>query len=242
MRKKYLLTACLIGAAAVCLCGCKKNNKMVPVEQNQESTSDVMAEDIPSDNGKTTTEEESTEAYENVTQVVSRNTSEKLSDSTGKINIAVGELEGFSRNFGSPALIQYIGTGSVYTDINYQIYEGYDTERVKKLIETFANSDAYGNEIKDKTAEFDFGDYKGYTLSYKNNDKTIYQLLLVKTLNSNSVFAINYQQDNEDFDYNTVSELLTKAVSFDGEVSTESDKITSDETSEETVSSEVSEE
>lgn len=241
MNKKYLMALCITGMVFSAT-GCGKSNQMIRAdsvstetvsEDKQDSTSHAQQEDRTESGDPATTE-----AYENVTQVVSRNTSEKLIDSTGKIQVSVDEINGFSRNFGSPALIQLIGTGPVYTDVNFQLYEGYDIERVKKLIETFASSDSYGNKIQDKTAEFDFtgksGNYKGYTLSYSNGSKIVYQMLLVQAVREDCILAINYQQDNQNFDFNDTAKLMTDSVSLDASGSAaESSTEPSSETQEE---------
>ncbi len=220
MRKTKLLSLLLITSTAIFLCACQSNNKMIPANKtSEEAVMNKTVESTTLDSSETSqkqasTESATTEASKNVTQVVSRNTSEKLTDSTGSIQIAVGELKDYSRNFGSSNLIQYIGTGATYSDISYQIYEGYDEAKVLKMTESFASSANYGNSLKDKTATFTFsgknGDFNGYTLSYTaNGGRVVYQMLLVKTLKEGCVLAINYQQDNETFNYKDVAKFVT---------------------------------
>ena len=219
MRTTKLLSLLFVTGASLCPCACQSNNKMIPANQTSETVESTVLDSSESSK-KNPTESATTEASENVTQVVSRNTSEKLSDSTGTIQVEVGEIDDYARNFGSSNLIQYIGTGSVYSDISYQIYEGYNEEKVLKMTESFASSQTYGNSLKDKTATFTFsgkgGDYNGYTLSYTaSGGRVVYQMLLVKTLREGCVLAISYQQDNKTFNHEDMAKFVTEGMLID---------------------------
>lgn len=239
MRKRYLFAICLIGAIA--LSGCGKNNTLMKASD----ASTEVANDDSSDSGSGEEEskkegnDETTEAYENVTRVVDKNVSEKLANSAGNVTVVVGSLDGYARNFGSPALIQYLSTGTTFTDITYQLYEGYGIDQIKKLAETFANSQDYGNSIKGKIADYTYEDYTGFTLSYDNNGKTVYELILTREVNSNCLLAITILQDNEKLDNDKISKLTTSAVSVAtgkqeaGSSAESSEKISEEATAEE---------
>lgn len=231
MRNKKIVSVFIMAGVLLTLCACQSNNRMIPASEatetvsEKDSSSTEEKEDKKDKKSKRESKkQETTEASENVTQIVSRNTSEKLMDSTGRFTISVAELDGFARNFGSPNLIQYISTESLYADISYQIYEDYDEAKVLKMAETFASSSSYGNSIKDKPESFTFsgkaGDFNGYMLSYSaDGGRVVYQMLLMKTLRENCVLAITYQQDNEPIDQKDISKFLTKDVVIDGKVS-----------------------
>lgn len=233
MRKRYLLGLCLAGALV--LTGCGNQKKLMTAEDAKKET--VKTEQT--DSGNTEETEETTEAQKNVTKVVEKNVSEKLSSSSGDVTVAVEGLDGYSRNFGSASLIQYLSTGSVFTDISYQLYEGYKPEQITKLAETYANSADYGNKMKDKLEEFSYEDYSGVTLSFENNGKNVYEMVLMKEVNANCILAITILQDNKELNNDAVAKLVTSAVSVAASKE-ESSEETTDEVSTE-VSTENSE-
>lgn len=245
MKKKYLLAMCLIGAIA--LSGCGKNNKLMKASDATTEVSEDgsgVSNDEDASNGKN--DDATTEAYENVTRVVEKNVSEKLTNSAGNVTVVVDSLDGYVRNFGSPALIQYLSSGKTYTDITYQLYEGYGVDQIKKLSETFANSKDYGNSIKDKIADYTYEDYTGFTLSYDNNGKTVYELVLIREVNSNCLLTITVLQDNEKLNNDKIAKLTTSAVSVatgkqDAETSKSSEEVSEDTTTEATTEAESSE-
>lgn len=215
MKKRYVLAVCLVGVLALTGCGNKntlmKKSDVTAEEKDTDSKDEGDKDEALSDKES---KDGTTEAYENATRVVERNMSEKLSSSAGDVTVMVGTLDGYVRNFGSSELIQYLSEGNIYTDISYQLYEGYGMEQVKKLSETFANSKDYGNVIKDKVADFSVDDYNGFTLSYENNGKVVYELVLVKEVNSNCLLAITVLQDNTKIDNDKMSKLVTGAVTI----------------------------
>ena len=242
MKKRHLFAICLIGAIA--LSGCGKNNTLMKASDAPTEVANGDSSDGGSGEGESGKEsgDETTEAYENVTRVVEKNVSEKLTNSAGNVTVVVGNLDGYARNFGSPALIQYLSTGKTFTDITYQLYEGYGVDQIKKLTETFANSKDYGNSIKDKLADYTYEDYTGFTLSYDNNGKTVYELVLIKKVNSNCLLAITILQDNDKLDNDKISKLTTSAVSIaTGKQEDESSAESSEENSEEATTEATSE-
>ena len=204
MRKRYLLGLCLAGALV--LTGCGNQKKLMTAEDAKKET--VKTEQA--DSGNTEETEETTEAQKNVTKVVEKNVSEKLSSSSGDVTVAVEGLDGYSR----------------------QLYEGYKPEQITKLAETYANSADYGNKMKDKLEEFSYEDYSGVTLSFENNGKNVYEMVLMKEVNANCILAITILQDNKKLNNDAVAKLVTSAVSVAASKEESSEETTDEVTTE----------